>query len=171
MSDGIVYFIQAENDGPIKIGYTTDPQTRYSTIQLCCPLTLFLLGEVAGNLEDEAVLHHRFSSSWVRGEWFEPCAELLAYISDVSTLDERKLLTGEPIRRFMNIGNEHSFVVDPAIDQIGAELGVSDAARKKWPQRGVPHKWRLPILQMAANRGLMIGADDFAAKQREAANV
>lgn len=55
------------------------------------------------------------------------------------------------------------------IDQIGAELGVSDAARKKWPQRGVPHKWRLPIMQAAAGRGLMIEIDDFAAKHKSGA--
>ena len=57
------------------------------------------------------------------------------------------------------------------IDQIGAELGASDAARAKWPQRGVPHKWRLPIMQKAAERGMSITVSDFATPApAEAAN-
>ena len=55
------------------------------------------------------------------------------------------------------------------IDQIGAELGASDAARAKWSQRGVPHKWRLPIMQKAAERGLSITVSDFEARQGAAA--
>ena len=51
-----------------------------------------------------------------------------------------------------------------AIDRVAMTLGVSYRARQKWRQRGtVPHKWRLPILQVT---GGVIGAEHFAALDR-----
>lgn len=48
------------------------------------------------------------------------------------------------------------------IRTIGAELGVSDEAMRKWVERGrVPYKWRLPILGSARKRGLELSEDDF----------
>ena len=53
------------------------------------------------------------------------------------------------------------------IDGLAAELNVSVDARKKWRQRGaVPHKWRLPILDLARQRGLSISPADLAALDR-----
>lgn len=50
------------------------------------------------------------------------------------------------------------------INLLAAELGVSDEARKKWRQRGaVPHKWRLPILDLAAKRRVPILQSDLEA--------
>ena len=56
---------------------------------------------------------------------------------------------------------------DYLIDEVAKELGVTEAARKKWRQRGVPHKWRLPILRRAAARGVAI--PDSAFERRVAA--
>lgn len=35
------------------------------------------------------------------------------------------------------------------IDAAAKALGVNAEARKKWRKRGVPHKWRLPVIQKA----------------------
>jgi hypothetical protein len=50
---------------------------------------------------------------------------------------------------------------DALIDRLAEELGVSAVARKKWRQRGVPHKWRLPLLRKAAERGISLTDDAF----------
>ena len=52
------------------------------------------------------------------------------------------------------------------IDDIAKELGVTAAARKKWRQRGVPHRWRLPIMRAAAGRGVVVPDSAFEAPDR-----
>jgi hypothetical protein len=47
------------------------------------------------------------------------------------------------------------------INRIAEQLGVSAWALRKWRQRGVPHKWRIPI--MAASAGGIVPADFGAA--------
>lgn len=44
------------------------------------------------------------------------------------------------------------------IVDLARELGVGDEALKKWKRRpyGVPHRWRLPILDKAAERGVAL---------------
>lgn len=46
---------------------------------------------------------------------------------------------------------------------IATELDIETAdARRKWKERGrVPYKWRIPILQEAAKRGVMLSAADL----------
>jgi hypothetical protein len=45
---------------------------------------------------------------------------------------------------------------------IARDLGVSAEARKKWRQRGcVPHRWRLPIMREAKNRGIDLPENVF----------
>ncbi len=40
------------------------------------------------------------------------------------------------------------------IESLAAEEGISEAALAKWRQRGVPHRFRLPFMTKAAERGL-----------------
>lgn len=47
--------------------------------------------------------------------------------------------------------------------EIGATIGASKFARSKWSLRGVPHRWRLKIIQAAAIRGVQLSEDDFEA--------
>lgn len=47
------------------------------------------------------------------------------------------------------------------ITELAREAGVSAEAVKKWRQRGVPHKWRLPLLKRAAERGLDLPEETF----------
>lgn len=50
---------------------------------------------------------------------------------------------------------------DRLIDDLAAELGASEAARKKWRQRGIPHRWRIPLIEAAAERGITLVGGDF----------
>ncbi len=50
------------------------------------------------------------------------------------------------------------------INRIAEQLGVSAWALRKWRQRGVPHKWRIPI--MAAAAGAIVPTD-FAPPQQQ----
>lgn len=79
---GVIYFIRAGAQGPVKIGYTAnDVRGRFNIIQVAHYETLHLLGCMPGDPETEVALHERFSSYRIRGEWFRPCPELLALIA------------------------------------------------------------------------------------------
>lgn len=78
----MIYFIQAEGIGHIKIGFTADADAaiRLAQLQTGSSVPLRLLGTIPGELEDEKNLHRRFAASGVGGEWFMPVPELLAAI-------------------------------------------------------------------------------------------
>jgi hypothetical protein len=78
----MLYFIQAEGVGHIKIGFTADDDAaaRLATLQTGSPVPLKLLGTVPGTMDDEKNLHRRFASSKVHGEWFKPVPDLVAII-------------------------------------------------------------------------------------------
>jgi hypothetical protein len=77
---GWVYFIQAREGGPIKIGWTYDTGKRLIGLQCGSPQALVLLASESGARSDEQALHLRFSESRIYGEWFSETPELLALI-------------------------------------------------------------------------------------------
>lgn len=45
---------------------------------------------------------------------------------------------------------------------LAKSLGISDFAIEKWRVRGrVPHRWRLPLLELAKRRGKALRAAQF----------
>jgi len=79
-TESSVYFLQAAEEGLIKIGFTTGrPSWRMTHIQTKERQKLTLLASMRGTREDEEALHARFANSRVRGEWFEPTDELVAF--------------------------------------------------------------------------------------------
>ncbi len=84
----MIYFVQAEGVGNIKIGFTdsVDASDRLSTLQTGSPVPLRLLGTIPGTMDDEKDLHRRFASARVVGEWFKPVSELLALIAPADPL-------------------------------------------------------------------------------------
>jgi hypothetical protein len=55
------------------------------------------------------------------------------------------------------------------IDDFGAACGAKPFSRIQWRYRGIPHKYRLPILQEAQRRGMIVGADALPAGKHEKA--
>src|SRR5437660_918416 len=81
-TQGLAYFIQAGNSGPIKIGWTSgDPIRRLMIFQVGNAEELRLIGRMAGVLDDEGELHARFKRERLRGEWFSPTPALLEFIA------------------------------------------------------------------------------------------
>lgn len=79
----MIYFIQAQGIGHIKIGFTDgDPLVRMSQLQPSSPVPLVLMATTSGTQEVEKQLHKRFAEHRVRGEWFKPVSELLTYIAE-----------------------------------------------------------------------------------------
>jgi hypothetical protein len=72
----LIYAIQGEAGGPVKIGVATDIEARFRTIQSCSPVPLVVRAVQLGGYQEEEELHFRFRSSRLHGEWFEPSKEM-----------------------------------------------------------------------------------------------
>lgn len=80
---GYVYFVQAEANGLIKIGTTSNhPDKRLAELRTVSPVPLIPLGIVAGNERVERAMHLRFAHHRAHGEWFRPGQDLLDFVGD-----------------------------------------------------------------------------------------
>lgn len=81
----MIYFMQVVERGPIKIGTSTRPGERIQQVANDCGEDLRVLAVAKGGRPEEQRLHQRFAHLRLiqaKGiEWFEPAAELLAYIA------------------------------------------------------------------------------------------
>lgn len=80
--DGVmkVYFAQESGLGAIKIGTSRQLPKRLAELSRILPYEIRLLVAIDGGREAEWTIHNRFASARIRGEWFRPVPELLAYI-------------------------------------------------------------------------------------------
>lgn len=83
----VIYFVQSGKDGPIKIGYTTQGslRDRLSKLQTGNQSKMILLGIEIGDRSHETRLHQMFAPGRLRGEWFRPDNDLIAYIKTHAT--------------------------------------------------------------------------------------
>lgn len=99
-----VYFIQAGEDGEIKIGKANNVQKRYKALQTSCPQDLYLLGAIetkdAYSLEKQ--LHERFAQyrvmhSGCTSEWFRVDAktEILDLLNTINCGNAERNETNE----------------------------------------------------------------------------
>lgn len=79
----MIYFILDRAAGLVKIGFASDPWRRLSQVQThnAAPLEIVALCE--GDMADEAVMHQRFATSRVRGEWFTFCSDIEALVASL----------------------------------------------------------------------------------------
>ena len=80
--NGRIYFIQQGEDGPIKVGFSTNIKRRMETLQTANPYPLFLLGSIPGTEGEEKALHAMIDSFRMHGEWFAPSSVVLELVSD-----------------------------------------------------------------------------------------
>lgn len=85
MRPGSVYFLQVSTDGPIKIGFTVSiVRRRLRSIQVGSPHILRWIGYFEGTRTDERNAHKLLQNSSLRGEWFYPTTEVLAFVKSKS---------------------------------------------------------------------------------------
>lgn len=83
-----VYFAQAGEGGPVKIGFTqSDVARRLAGLQTGCPHPMKLLASVPGGPSDERGLHAKLRRHRVSGEWFNPHIEVLALVERATSPD------------------------------------------------------------------------------------
>lgn len=78
--NGCIYFIQAENGGLVKIGYTENLDKRFRIIQAHSPERMRIIGKIKGSRSTEEEIHSKFARDRRHGEWFELSERLMKLI-------------------------------------------------------------------------------------------
>ena len=113
MQNEIVYFIQSGEEGPIKIGTTSeDIKKRVAGLQTGNPYKLKILKVISGGRELEQEIHERFFDIRMMGEWFYPSQLLLDYIENGSEIISKQQ---ESLRRYLE--QQKVWDVNPDIQQ------------------------------------------------------
>lgn len=81
--EGLLYFVQIENGGPIKIGFTTNFEMRLATLQSWTPHTIIPILGVRASKMAEFFVHLTLKSHRIRGEWYEAHPFVLNFIDDI----------------------------------------------------------------------------------------
>ena len=84
-----VYFIEAVERGMVKIGFSSDVESRLRKLQEQIPYDLEIVGQVSGGADLEQLLHQKFSSYrrdthdvWLKKkEWFFFKEEIKEFIA------------------------------------------------------------------------------------------
>jgi hypothetical protein len=96
VGESFVYFIQAGEDGAIKIGVTSDdPERRRNQLQVGNPAVLKLLGAIKGDHARERQLHRDLSEWRLEGEWFKPDPTVIAAIQQALSPPQETECTSE----------------------------------------------------------------------------
>jgi len=83
----VTYFIQAGENGPIKIGVTGNFEKRFRGLEMMSPVALRILGVVPVDIEAEC---HAALANWrLHGEWFEPAPAVIAFIQQALPTKQR----------------------------------------------------------------------------------
>lgn len=77
----MIYFVQAEGGGLIKIGTSVCLTERLRQLELIHGDGLSVLAVMPGSFDVERTLHDRFAHLWEGGEWFRDNGELTEFIS------------------------------------------------------------------------------------------
>lgn len=75
-----IYFVAGA--GLVKIGVTTQIDTRFAQMRNACPVPLEYLGDCSGTQAQEREWHDRFRHLRRHGEWFKETPELIAAIKE-----------------------------------------------------------------------------------------
>lgn len=98
----MIYFAKLSENGPIKIGYTRNLQSRMGGLKAQFRISPIVLGTADGDRNTEKELHAKFEhlrysdSFYVGREWFQPQEELL---SEIEAICEPMLISN--IREFV----------------------------------------------------------------------
>lgn len=153
-----IYFIQAGDGGPIKIGFSADPEKRLVKVQSDNAAECQLLGILPGGEAEELALHARLAGARIRGEWFAATPEVLAEVPARVVAADRDFVS---LPQFLaQRGN---------LTALSRALGVTPAAVLRWIEGRVPAE---RVRAVAAQTGIPpheLRPDLFDAPASEAA--
>lgn len=128
----IVYFVQAADGWPLKIGISTNLMKRLIDLRMSSGLNLKVLGVIdGGTREMEKLLHDRFADSRLVGEWFRPVPEIIEYIAANARPWEESTIR----RKSRRISYVPAAETDDSFPHAESRVGVHRQATDKEKQR------------------------------------
>jgi len=143
-----VYFIQAGESGPVKIGKAGDPIARLKALQTGSAARLNLLAVIDA---DEHALHDRFADHRVAGEWFALVPEIAAMIETCRYTPPKR----------------HVHPASDLIDRWGGttktaeRFNVLPSAVSNWRRTGFPPRLHYRIATEAKAEGILLADEMF----------
>ena len=163
-----VYFIESEESGCIKIGFSVDVERRLSGLRSATPCKLNLLLAVPGGPLEEARLHGAFLKEHKSGEWFHGYGRLRSFVEWLVTLpeSERAAAISNPTERERldwkekdidpdkMIANMLSVLEEEYGEEFAKKLWARAVARKPKPAMELPrtlHLLRQDLIEEVSN--------------------
>ena len=158
----MIYFIK--HTEYVKIGFSNRFKTRFSELQVSCPVKLQVLGLVKGNKEDEINYHKMFVDIGTSGEWFHYTKELHSFID---TLDKDLMWeygyennVSSPIGLIKQCRLEKNW----SMEELGQKLGITKQGVMDMERRdaqgnitiGAIHKALLTMGYKHQNRAILL---------------
>lgn len=144
----MIYFIQAGDGGPVKIGYATDVAARVRELQCGNHVRLRLLRSIEGGRAAEAWFHRAYAAQRMRGEWFAFAESMLTAEPEIVVAFEAKIRSDLIAR----LGG---------CSAVAALLKVSAANVSNWHKRGIPHRYRYTLAVAADEKGIPLPSGFF----------
>lgn len=119
----VVYFVQDGVSKKIKIGYSSNFKRRYRDLCSSNANDLFVLGVIRGSEEKEREIHSQFSHHRSHGEWFHPTEQILQFIKEVKTEENKK----DPLVSVATnpIDTKESVYGDISVSAMAEQVGLS----------------------------------------------
>lgn len=166
-----VYFIQAEDGGPIKIGYSDDPAKRLIELQTSHHSPLVIRSTISGPPSLERKLHTRFRAHRLSGEWFSPVAEIAEMgecIADDAKVKRQRAARAIEADESMAAHLAGILAIASTSHQEGdltlhetlhlARLIGAPETSRGWSQRPVDDELYMPVLEITIAYLVAIGA-------------
>jgi hypothetical protein len=87
----VVYFVQRDSDGAIKIGWSSDVVRRLAELRKVSRCELRLLACFPGDKPDELRMHELFAELLIGDEWFRADAAILQFLRGMCETAARRL--------------------------------------------------------------------------------
>lgn len=86
----MIYFVRAGEDGPVKIGVSTNAAKRIDALKTASPIKLSVLRVIEGDRLQEQALHWEFRNLRLQGEWFRFDPRMLEVDPDTIVVGEHE---------------------------------------------------------------------------------
>jgi hypothetical protein len=138
----MVYFVQGEKTGLIKIGKSSNFTRRLANLRNGGPDRLTCLAVIV-RAYDDTVYHDRFSNDRVHGEWFKPSEKLMNFINALPTTKYTGMTHGSRSKRFDDAELQDQFSIVRPEPSVEVLLPLLDLFM---PEHGLTPKQKTCIL-------------------------
>ncbi|MHA6684466.1 Cro/CI family transcriptional regulator [Mesorhizobium sp. A556] len=156
---GFVYAVECGQR--IKIGFSNQPELRFSKIASDAPFPCRLLGYWRGSRADEIAVHRKFSELRVHGEWFASTETLLDFITGMRVDTPPMRSSAQPVE-FCGV-----LVPRGTKSRLAEALNITPGAIAQWKQ--VPPDRAIDVERVTGISRHLLRPDVFGAVPGRAA--